>query len=1462
MGISKEKTDESLLVRKLLDSTPDRIIQIVASIEQTSDLDDITLDEITGKLKAFEERIKLRKGGQVKSQENLLFAQGEHSGKGRNCPQYLSELMNKKKLSQRASTLGLKGSRKLKPGALNLYVGNGHHAAVKAIRNFHLCLPSAVNCRAIPFSLQYLVNSFDVNSPPLSVLSILNFILISISIYLYPLSVHTIFCSWSLQPNNIEPLPFICTYDPSPKRTRPDTLSSISLKFLLVPVIWLLAPLSRLYDPVAKKKHVSRDVRFMETKPWDWDKDEVDTKEEEEATTSSTKNSGNRFDDTPVRGFKDLVEIYENIQEVEIGNLLLMEEEPHLKEEVYVTQPEGFVQQRNSGKVYKLIKALYGLRQAPRAWNVKLDQTLKSLDFKRCNLEQTVYTRRSKTSTLIVGVYVDDLIITGTPRKEIDVFKSQIKEKFEMSDLGLLAYYLGIEVTQTGGEITIKQTDGNPVDATYYRSLIGSLRYLLHTRPDLSYSVGLLSRFMQDPKDHHLKAVKQVIRYIKGTKEHGKIYKKEGGCKITGYIDSSYGINTDQGKGTTGIVFYFGESPITWCTQKQPTVALSSCESEFMAATGAACDNAANFIEFFAEEAKHVYESSFVCSKAGSSLALLLIYSFKLHPVGVVAAITPWNYPLEMITRKAGPALACGCIVVIKPSEPTPLIALAAAELAIQSGSPPDSMSHHLCHPLLLHLCHPLLLPLMCLKTLQISLKTLHQHRFDKNYTCWDLQGETREPQVDSQTFVSDNNHYENDSNDDNHRDNLDEMLHEAERLKQPGNDIDVYFRPLIDDMIDLWEKGVEIYDVYKKERFQLFAMIYCTINDFPAYRNLSGYSTKGEKACPICKKNTHSQWLTNCRKTIYMGHRRSLDRYHSYCKKKKLFNGTIEDRSMAERMDGYAAFSQVTDLNITFGKKLKLLQNKKDGVNARKEMVEIGIRNELAPQVTNETKMYLSLACYTLSKAEKTLFCECLHGVKVPSGYSANIKNLVSMKDLKCLGMKSHDCHVLLTQMIPIAIRGVLPPPVRQTITKLCLFFNMIHSKVINHEKLDELQRHIILILCQLEMYFPPSFFDVMVHLMSHIVEEIKLASPVFLRYMYPFERYSREKLARAPRDKNGIKTLPPELIDVSKNLVQATRELAQGSNKSKAGVDPLILVLGPEHGGRTTGYVLTGEKVACATATVYLTGDGTVHFKKLLKGHMKVLVIKVVEIHKSMEIPVLDDDISNLECAVKGFIQWPIASIARFTGMSKTPVSEVQTKRDKALEETTKHQKTMQKIDEGKERVEKGKAANRMSLQALEDEVPSNRPQSVIDGYNKWMSRGDYAEPYAISVNKKVFRQSDESYFAINATGIIELLTYKEPECGIVTLFEMSLYHHKGHSLQNKVVGSLKWEFPLVIRQPVNWECGYYVMKWMHDFVLKYQNENFPNVVPWINERPLENKELNAIMARGLHCGEIRPR
>ncbi|GJX94674.1 ribonuclease H-like domain, reverse transcriptase, RNA-dependent DNA polymerase [Tanacetum coccineum] len=283
---------------------------------------------------------------------------------------------------------------------------------------------------------------------------------------------------------------------------------------------------------------------------------------------------------------------FEEVHHLDIKSAFLHGE---LKEEVYVTQPEGFTKKGNDGKVYRLIKALYGLRQAPRAWNINIDNTLKSLDFKKCALEQAIYTKASKDSLLLVGVYVDDLIITGTPKKEIDKFKAQMEEKFEMSDLGLLAYYLGIEVTQNNGDILIKQTayankilkeagmlesnetvipidpgtrltkntEGTLVNSTKYRSLIGCLRYLLHTRPDLSYSVRLLSR----------------------TKDYGITYKHNGGNIIQGFSDSSYGVNTQEGKGTTGIIFYYGNSPISWSTQKQATVALSSCESEFIAAT-------------------------------------------------------------------------------------------------------------------------------------------------------------------------------------------------------------------------------------------------------------------------------------------------------------------------------------------------------------------------------------------------------------------------------------------------------------------------------------------------------------------------------------------------------------------------------------------------------------------------------------------------------------------------------------------------------------------------------------------------------------------------------------------------------------------------------------------------------------------------------------------------------------
>ncbi|KAM0925571.1 hypothetical protein ACQ4PT_004106 [Festuca glaucescens] len=293
-----------------------------------------------------------------------------------------------------------------------------------------------------------------------------------------------------------------------------------------------------------------------------------------------------------------------------------------LTEEVYVEQPIGYEKKGEEEKVYKLKKALYGLKQAPRAWNSKLDQCLVSLGFKRCPLEHAVYTKSSKDSNLLVGVYVDDLIITGDNTQEIEGFKAQMKKKFSMSDLGLLSYYLGIEVKQNSGEISLCQSayavklldkcgmaDCNvvqvpmdqrhklskissnpPVDTTTYRSIVGSLRYLVHTRPDLAYSVGIVSRFMENPTTEHMSAIKQILRYVKGTINLGCTYKnRKERLVLHGYSDSDMAGDVDDRKSTSGMVFYLGPNPISWNSQKQKVVALSSCEAEYIAASTAAC---------------------------------------------------------------------------------------------------------------------------------------------------------------------------------------------------------------------------------------------------------------------------------------------------------------------------------------------------------------------------------------------------------------------------------------------------------------------------------------------------------------------------------------------------------------------------------------------------------------------------------------------------------------------------------------------------------------------------------------------------------------------------------------------------------------------------------------------------------------------------------------------------------
>ncbi|KAK1651847.1 hypothetical protein QYE76_069652 [Lolium multiflorum] len=147
--------------------------------------------------------------------------------------------------------------------------------------------------------------------------------------------------------------------------------------------------------------------------------------------------------------------------------------------------------------------------------------------------------------------------------------------------------------------------------------------------------------------------------------------------------------------------------------------------------------------------------------------------------------------------------------------------------------------------------------------------------------------------------------------------------------------------------------------------------------------------------------------------------------------------------------------------------------------------------------------------ASYALTKEEKVIFFECLSSMKVPSGFSSNIKGIINMADKKFQNLKSHDCHVIMTQLLPIALRGLLPENVRVAIVKLCAFLNAISQKVINPEDLPRLQNDVVQCLVSFELVFPPSFFNIMTHLLVHLVEEISILGPVFLHNMFPFERF-----------------------------------------------------------------------------------------------------------------------------------------------------------------------------------------------------------------------------------------------------------------------------------------------------------------------------------------------------------------
>ena len=292
----------------------------------------------------------------------------------------------------------------------------------------------------------------------------------------------------------------------------------------------------------------------------------------------------------------------------------------YMHEEIFVEQPKGFVMGGEEEKVYLLKKALYGLKQAPRAWYSRIDEHLLKHDFKKSLSESTLYMRTSNYDCIVVSLYMDDLFVTGNNLSMIDKFKAEMMKVFEMTDLGEMSYFLGMEVQQNQRGIFIgqqiyakeilkkfkmeecksmttlinlkeklcKEDGAGKVDEAIYRSLIGCLMYLTATRLDIMHVVSLLSRFMHCANEVHFKAVKRVVRYIKGTLSYGIQFSHIENFKLQGYANSDWAGNCDDIKSTFGYCYSFGSGIFSWCSKKQEIIAQSTVEAEYVAATAAA----------------------------------------------------------------------------------------------------------------------------------------------------------------------------------------------------------------------------------------------------------------------------------------------------------------------------------------------------------------------------------------------------------------------------------------------------------------------------------------------------------------------------------------------------------------------------------------------------------------------------------------------------------------------------------------------------------------------------------------------------------------------------------------------------------------------------------------------------------------------------------------------------------
>lgn len=295
----------------------------------------------------------------------------------------------------------------------------------------------------------------------------------------------------------------------------------------------------------------------------------------------------------------------------------------NLDEDIFMQQPDGYVQTGQEHLVCKLNKSLYGLKQSPRCWNAVFHEYMEHIGFKQGNADPCVYTRSADVTT-IIAVYVDDLIMMSETTQEMVRVKGLLSDRFKMKDMGELHYCLGIAIEQcehrqsllihqslfiqkilakykmseantvaTPADLSVRlvKNDGlsKPVDQGHYQAMVGSLLYAaIATRPDIAQAVGVVAKFSSNPDSSHLTAVKRIYRYLKGSVNLGLRYTKQVDGQLITYSDADWAGDHDNRHSTTGNLHMMAEAAIGWLSKKQRVVALSTSEAEYIALSTAA----------------------------------------------------------------------------------------------------------------------------------------------------------------------------------------------------------------------------------------------------------------------------------------------------------------------------------------------------------------------------------------------------------------------------------------------------------------------------------------------------------------------------------------------------------------------------------------------------------------------------------------------------------------------------------------------------------------------------------------------------------------------------------------------------------------------------------------------------------------------------------------------------------